>query len=151
MDLCLERDEWRLEEGASAYAGQDLEDYYARPRVAIRGKANKKAGPKCQEDGAKPDSGKVLACSLDEDADNGRAEGERENVWEEVNPWKDGSGTEDGLEVKWEEKSCGDEYHAVAEADNQRTNIGLMLKNPERHDRVSGKFPLVEEKETQRG
>ncbi len=86
VDLCLERDEWRLEEGASAYAGQDLEDYYARPRVAIRGKANKKAGPKCHEDGAKPDSGKVLACSLDEDADNGRAEGERENVWEEVNP-----------------------------------------------------------------
>lgn len=54
--------------------------------MSIRGKANKKAGPKCHENSAKPDSGKVLACSLDEDADNGRAEGERENVWEEVNP-----------------------------------------------------------------
>lgn len=86
VDLCLERDEWRLKEGASAYPGQDLEDYDARPRVAIRGQANKKAGPKCHENSAKPDSGKVLACLLDEDADKGRAEGERENVWEEVNP-----------------------------------------------------------------
>lgn len=86
VDLCLEGDEWRLEEGASTYAGQDLEDCDASPRVAVRGKINKKARPKCHENSAKPDSGKVLACFLDEDADNGRAEREREDVWEEVNP-----------------------------------------------------------------
>lgn len=86
VNLCLEGDEWRLEEGASTYAGQDLEDYDASPRVAIRGKVNKKARPKCQESSTKPDSGKVLACSLDEDADCGRAEAEREDVWKEINP-----------------------------------------------------------------
>lgn len=86
VDLRLESDEWRLEEGASTYAGQDLEGYDASPRVTIRGKANKKAGPNCHENSAKPDSWKVLACSLDEDADKGRAEGEREDVWKEVNP-----------------------------------------------------------------
>ena len=55
------------------------------------------------------------------------------------------------MEIEWEEKCCGDEYHSVAEADNQRSNIGPITKNAERHDRVSGKFPLVEEKETPRG
>ena len=39
----------------------------------------------------------------------------------------------------------------MAEANNQRTNIGPILKNAERHDRVSSKFPLVEEEETKRG
>lgn len=86
VDLCLESDEWRLEEGASTCSGQDLEDYDASPRVAISRKVNKKADPKCHENSAKPDSGKVLTCSLDEDADHGRAEGEREDVWKEVNP-----------------------------------------------------------------
>ena len=84
--LCLKSDEWGLKEGASTYAGQDLEGYDASPGVAIRGKVNKKADPKRQENSAKPDSGKVLACSLDEDSDNGRTKGEREDEWKEVNP-----------------------------------------------------------------
>lgn len=92
-----------------------------------------------------------MACFLDEYTDNGRAEGEREDVWKEVNPGKNWSGVENGLEVEWEEISCGDEYHAVAEADSQRTNIGSIPKNAERHDRKSGKFPLVEEEETKCG
>lgn len=57
-----------------------------------------------------------MPCLLDEDADEGGGEGERDHEGKKVDSAQNGVGAEDGLKVEREKIGAGNEYHAVNEA-----------------------------------
>ncbi len=145
-DEGLQGDEGGLEVRADADAGDDLEDDDAGPGRVGR-EVDEEAEAEGHEGHAGPDGGEVLARLADEDADGGGHEGEGEDEGEEVETRAEWGGAEHGLEVEREEVGAADEDEAVAEADDEGGDVGEPREEAERHDRVSGDFPLVEEEE----
>ncbi len=145
-DEGLEGDEGGLEVRADADAGDDLEDDDAGPG-RVGGEVDKEAEAEGHERHAGPDGGEVLAGLADEDADGGGHEGEGEDEGKEVEARAERGGAEHGLEVEREEVGAADEDEAVAEADDEGGDVGESCEKAERHDRVAGDFPLVQEEE----
>lgn len=83
FDGALEGDEWRLEVGSHANAGDDLVDDYFGP-VSGRVQVDEEAESECHEDEAEPDGFPIAACLFDVDAHKGGLEGEAEGEGEEV-------------------------------------------------------------------
>ncbi len=129
MDFRLQRDEGGLEIRAGTNAGDDLEDDDPSPGVAARWEVDEEAGSKGADEGAEPDGGEVLTCLLDEDANDGGKEGEGHDEWNQVYAREYGGGAENGLKIQGKEISGGDEDHAVAEANQQGSDVGTMLED----------------------
>ena len=136
-DERLHCDEGRLEVRADAEAGDDLKDDDARPGRR-GGEVEVEAEAEGHEGHAEPDGGQVLARLADEDADGGGHEGEGEDEGEEVDARQERGGAEHGLEVERQEVGAADEDEAVAEAHEQRGDVGQAREEPERHDGVLG-------------
>jgi len=79
-----------------------------------------------------------LASFLDEDTSGGGHEGEGEDKGERIDTGENGRGQVDGLEVEGEEVGSGDEDGAVAEAGEERCDVGAALEEAEGHDGVAG-------------
>ena len=85
---------------------------------------------------AEVDGGQVLACFLDEDADDDGGEGEGDDEGKEVDAAEDRTGAEDGLEVERVEVGAGDEDEAVDEADGEGGEVGAVGEDAEWHHGV---------------
>lgn len=88
-----------------------------------------------------------MASFLDEDTSGGGHEGEGEDKGERIDTGENGRGQVDGLEVEGEEVGSGDEDGAVAEAGEERGDVGAALEEAEGHDGVAGYFPFVDEEQ----
>lgn len=126
-DEGLEGDEWGLEVGADADAGNNLEDDNAGPGFVV-GEVDEEAETEAHENHAEPDWGKILACFFDHDADGHGCEREGEDEGEEIDAGEDWGCAENSLEVEWQEVRAGNEDSAMAEADQERCDVGTAFE-----------------------
>lgn len=143
MDVGLEGDERGLEEGADAYAGDDLVDDDAGPGGVVF-EVDEEAVAKGHEAQAADDHLTVAACFFDDDACACGDEGKAENHGEDVDAAEDRGGLQDGLEVKREVVGAGDEDEGMAEADDEDETVVPVVEKTHWDQRVLGEFPLVE-------
>lgn len=118
--------------------------------MAARWEIDKKSKAKGHQDSSKPDSRKILARFLDENADYRRSERKSEHKREEVDTGKNWSCAKNGLEVEGEEKGARNKDHAMTEADQQCADIGAVLEDAQRYDGVFREFPFVYEENSNR-
>jgi len=142
----LQRDQRRLEVGPDADAGHDLEEDDLGP-VVPGAEVDEQAEAERHDGEAEVDGRQVLPGLLDVDAGEGGDEGEGEGEGDEVDAGEERAATQHGLEVKGEIVRPADEGKAVAEADAERGDIGAVLEDAQRHDRVARELPLVEHEE----